>query len=310
VLYDPKTGLPIRSTPSLGKRADWMESFLQKCGHSPAEGTPLHKALADARELVRLTRVDEKIEIARARGILRNALGLSFLCALIEQASQRSGFERLERLLPALCRGDPVAPKTAGHSMERSLSFEFEVGCLCLLAGYEVISRSEPDLELREENTIWAIACKVIYGASDLTLCDRVEEGIRQTTEANADFRMIFLGVSERLRHDALLPIEGAGEFGPFHGGDANKQVVREAGEVVRVLRAAAATRFLRGREDPRFRGLFTVAHAVAGMGAVPSMETNIALLDRSYWFDPASVSGPESELLRRIDCVIKSIEA
>lgn len=306
-IFHPATGLAVSSIDNIARRAEWLSSFCSDRGFTVDTTTPLGGAISDAIELTRRSHTFEKAPRAEVRAIIRTAIGLSFFVGAIQEASALPSFEGLERLLPRIISADPAMPKKAGHTMERSLAFEMLIGSLMIIAGYAVQSE-EPDLVISESTGRWNLACKMVYSTNRVTRCNLVEDGIRQSLDVEGDFALVVIGLSESADHDSFLPILGDADLGRFTPASAADRLIRYAGEFVREIQAEIPHRFIRGREDRRFRGFLTFAQVISGQGPIPSCDTNLMLVQRGEFYSEPSVIGPEREMKNRLGAAMSHL--
>ena len=207
---------------------------------------------------------------------LARALGFAYFARLLNQTSGNPGMARFKgHLRHFVGSGEGISfSAAAGQSQQRDFLFELFTAALFAKAGFEVWAK-EPDVVARNDRSSWAVACKTTNGASDVTLADAIEKGIRQALAVETSDVVVSLGVGNKLDHERFFPVlPGTTFHGYFLQPKPAGQMLKEEVDRIRDVLVTAATpvdesgtgRFQRGRESQRFRGILVIAQTVCAL--------------------------------------------
>lgn len=98
--------------------------------------------------------------------------------------------------------------------------FELYIGLLCMEIGKNVklddpnnSKGDNPDIMFEFNGELWAIACKSLHSKSELTLFDRIEEGVEQINRSKANKGIVIVNFKNIIDYNLIWPITNKVEF-------------------------------------------------------------------------------------------------
>jgi hypothetical protein len=164
---------------------------------------------------------------------------------------------------------------------------------------------SEPDVKIVRNDENWHLPCKMIYTSNPVGIGDNIEKAIKQAFRDNPDYGLIVLGISNRTDFEKFIPTLKGNEniwCGFINQQKAVKFLTQEIQKTYNEICEQAKTRFNKGRENSRFRGILLISPAVCGIHDIPAILTGIALIRRDDLFSISPLQGPEIELSMRLN--------
>jgi len=154
------------------------------------------------------------------RQAFRPALGLHDLIRRILRVRQSPDFPRLIPHLRLLNRGTVAQNVSAPTDQVSAKIFELLIALVAIETGANATlddpdhsAGDNPDVLVTFAGKRWGFACKVLGGTSPLTLYDRLEEGIRQIEDSEAEIGCVVFSMKNQIDHDLTWPLMNPVEY-------------------------------------------------------------------------------------------------
>jgi hypothetical protein len=154
------------------------------------------------------------------RQAFRPALGLHDLIRRILRVRRSPDFPRLLPHLRLLNRGTVAQNVSAPTDQVSAKIFELLIALVAIETGANVTlddpdhsAGDNPDVLVTFAGKRWGFACKVLGGTSPLTLYDRLEEGIRQIGDSEAEIGCVVFSMKNQIDHDLTWPLMNPVEY-------------------------------------------------------------------------------------------------
>jgi len=185
------------------------------------------------------------------RPVFRKVIALQDLVGRIVRAHKRGYTKRMLdhlRLLPGCKFAQNVRTITDENSNK---VFELLIGLVCSEIGTDLRMDSpsrpkgnNPDVLITVDKRRWGLACKVMNGYNALTMFERIQEGIEQIQNSEADVGCVVINLKNVIDHDKFWPIIRYNNGEPIYGACGDYQ------EVIADLRELSAERHFRLEEE------------------------------------------------------------
>jgi hypothetical protein len=251
--FDPRD---LSSFSEIGAQVEEFERILRRYGLEIAPGSSLEDMALSLIDLVRKRKEPHTLDPMRDIRIdYRPALGLHDLMRKVVDLQNDPSFPSFIGHLGLLNKGTVAQNIVARTDQNSRKIFELLIGLIAAKVGTDVkmdpIKNSKgdnPDVLVTINGVRWGFACKVLSGDSPLTLFERLEEGIRQIRDSEAEKGCVVFNLKNKIDHDKTWPLVNEAEyrggqepeFGAWRQKEAPAEILLELGcqqqeELIRV---------------------------------------------------------------------------
>lgn len=310
MILHPTSKVPIISYTKVRENVSWFIDFLEEENIDISSNKFMSSSLEYALQLENWSRSkDDNLKDYKLNSILSESIGISYIISIIKKASTYKSFENIKRLFKNFSTADPIFYKKGISKQERNFLFELEIACLFLCCGYEVFSKSEPDVIVKDQST-WDISCKMIYSDNPVSMARTIDKGIEQCLNFNSNYGLVIAGLSNITNHNSFLPMLDEKEdiWGSYPNiQSAMKKMEDYFKNCFQHITEQSLNHFGIGRDNTKFRGILLITHTICSVNAVPMTLSQIGLVRRKdlYGID---IEGPELTFCNGLNHIAQTV--
>ena len=216
--FDPHD---LTSFSELRAQVEELERILERYSIKIVPGSSLEDMALSLLDLERKRKEPETLESMRDIRIdYRAALGLHDLMRKIVGLQNDPSFPAFIEHLKLLNVGTVAQNIEARIDQNSAKIFELLIGLIAAKTGKDVkMDHPErprgdnPDVLVTLNGVRWGFACKVLSGNSPLTVFERLEEGIRQIENSEAEKGCVVFNLKNKIDHDRTWPVLNEAEY-------------------------------------------------------------------------------------------------